>query len=180
MEYQKILVIYYSRSGNCRRVAEEISRRLNCDLQGIYTPTDYPLGFWGFQKALLHTAMNKSISIETGKRQFQDYDLVLVGSPMWFGRPAQPVRIFLKKYRDEIKSIGFFCTQDGDSGAEKVFKQMSRLSGHNPAVTFKVTSAEIRNETFRKKVAQFVELFKPIPKKVERRPPPPEAHVPMS
>lgn len=179
MTYQKILITYYSRSGHCRRVAEEISRKLNCDVQGIYTQTDYPLGFWGFQKALFDTAVNRNIAIDIGKRDLNDYDLVLVGSPIWFGRMAQPVRVFLKKYRGEIRNIGFFCTQDGNSGAEKVFHQMSQLSGKSPAVTFRVSSAEIRNETFRKKVAQFVELFKPIPQKKSEPLPPPESHAPM-
>ena len=179
MTYQKILVTYFSRSGNCRRVAEEIARQLNCDLQGVHSLTDYPLGFWGFQKALIDTAINRNISIQVGKKDLRDYDLVIVGSPIWFGRVAQPIKIFLEKYKDSFKNIAFFCTQDGSAGSDKLFKQMGNLSGKKPVVTLKITSQEIRNETFQKKVAQFVELFKPIPKKSTRRPST-EAHPPLS
>jgi hypothetical protein len=55
---------------------------------------------------------------------------------------------------------------------------MGALSGKSPAVTFRVSSAEVQNETFRKKVGQFVELFKPISQKVEPMHPP-ESHAPM-
>ena len=71
-----------------------------------------------------------------------EYDLVIVGTPVWAGTVSAPVRTYLEKYKGSFKKIVFFCTMGGNKGS-KTLAVMESLSDKKPEYTLALTDREI-------------------------------------
>ena len=121
-----ILCIYYSRTGKTRSVMAEIAKSLDAELVEITDGVDRS-GIIGACKSCLG-AVRKSTRFlehfETGK-DLKDYDLVIIGTPVWAGRCSSITREFLKKYGKDIKKAAYVITRaDEKRRQEQVFDQM--------------------------------------------------------
>lgn len=150
----KTLVVYYSRTGNTREVAQDIARELNCDLEEI-KDTQNRSGIIGWLKSAYQASRDKFTRIKDLEKNPADYDLVIIGTPVWAFKPAVPVSTFLKEYRDQLKNVAFFCTL-GSSGFESTMDTMSKLCGREPVQTMKITTDEIKEKTCDCKIDPFV------------------------
>lgn len=127
----KTLIVYYSRSGQTRLVAESLAKLSGADLEEINDPTDRA-GAKGYLKSGKEAFLKKLPPIEPIKKDLKDYDLVLVGTPVWAFTISSPVRAFLEKYKNDLNSWALFCTQGGEGrqktkeGAEKIISKPSR------------------------------------------------------
>lgn len=86
-------VVYFSRSGNSKRVAEQISTKLGFELIALDDQMNWN-GFIGYMKAGYYTIKNKPVPM-TLSSQLSDEAHLIVVSPLWAGGPAQVVRQFL-------------------------------------------------------------------------------------
>lgn len=170
---KKILVVYYSRTGNSKKVATEIARNLLCDVLEIKSSPTYPKGFWGYQRALIHAAFKRIPSIQIESSNITRYDLVIIGGPMWGSSLSSPVRGFLATYRGQLKDVAFFVTQGGNFAREKIKKQMSEICGKNPGAFLAVSDQDMRDGGYTKKVANFINQLdlKARQPELQRRPP---------
>lgn len=168
---KKVLVVYFSRTGNTKKVATEIARGLGCDLQEIKSSPEYKKGFWGYQKALFHAAFKRMPNIQIPSSNITKYDLVIVGGPVWGGSISAPVRGFLHAYRGQIKDIAFFFTQGGTFSREKIKKQMTEVCNKSPTAVMAISEQELREENFKKRVFLFLkELNLPTQTPQPKRP----------
>ena len=123
----KILVVYYSATGSTKAVAETIANTAGADLFEI-TPVDPYTS-----DDLNWTNDNSRVSVEhndESKRDVEltqvtpdnwdDYDTVFVGYPIWWGIAAWPVNNFVKGNDFSGKTVIPFCTSSssglGQSG----------------------------------------------------------------
>ncbi len=153
---KNILVIYYSRSGNTRKVAEEIAQKLHCDLEEIQPRVSYSKTFWGYQRALIHASFKKKPEIRMVQSLLEDYDLIIVGSPVWGSSLSAPIRSFFDRNKDELRNVAFFLTQGGEFGRKKVFSQMKELCHKTPLATLAVTERDVRSGKFKEQVLEFI------------------------
>ncbi|HOW50643.1 MAG TPA: flavodoxin [bacterium] len=149
----KILVVYFSRSGNTESVASLIASKLNADSEKLIEQgTDWE-GVWGYLKAGKAAWQETATSIEKLKKNPKDYDLVVIGTPIWAWNMTPAIRSFLTVYKDDLKKVAFFATEGG-SGHEKAFKNMETLTGKAPVATAAVLEKEVKKgDTMREKVA---------------------------
>ncbi len=111
---KKMLVAYFSHSGNTRTVAAEIARAVGADLFEIVPQKEYPTDY----NSLLDVAKRE---INAGQRPalknrvtgFDTYDIIFVGSPNWWSTVAPPVATFLTSYDFVGKTIVPFMTHGG-------------------------------------------------------------------
>lgn len=140
----KILIVYFSRSGNTESVAALIASKLNADSEKLSEQgTDWS-GVWGWIKAGRAAWKEESTSIEKLKKEPKDYDLVVIGTPVWAWNLTPAVRSFLTVYKDDLKKVAFFATEGG-SGHEKAFKNMETLAGKAPVATAFVLEKECKD-----------------------------------
>jgi hypothetical protein len=83
-----------------------------------------------------------------------DYDIVVLGTPVWAGNMSSPLRSYVAAHKAQMKRVAFFCTQGG-SGAEKVFRDLAQLCGQSPLATLAVNDRELNGRTY----AQHLERF---------------------
>jgi len=124
----KMLVAFYSRSGTTKRVAQEIVKALNADIDEVIDKKSRR-GILGFLIAGYDATRGKTTEIEFEKDP-SDYDLVIIGTPVWNGRVTPAIRTYLLQNREKIKSAVFFSTCAGRFG--KCLEQMEELWGKKP------------------------------------------------
>lgn len=151
----KTLVVYYSRSGNTRLVAQEISSAIDCDIEEIADTKNWS-GTMGFLRAGRDAAGHKLTVLEDIKNDPDDYDLIIIGTPIWGGNISVPVRTYIAGNSSRFNKVAFFCTAKG-SDFIKVFDDMENLSNLVPIATIGITEREIKNVSYRSQVAGFID-----------------------
>ena len=154
----KILVVYYSRTGTTKNVAEAISGRLNGCIEEIKDNKNregiinYMLSGW--EAARGKTPEIKEINNSPGK-----FDLVVIGTPVWAASMASPVRTYINKQKKNIKNYALFCTYKG-SGADKTFAKMKNELEKEPKATMDIIDKEINNDSYLNKITEFIKKVK--------------------
>lgn len=137
----KTLVAYYSMTGHTQRLANEVRNVTGAALEEIREPTPRH-GFSGMLRALFDGVARRTPPILGADHDPADYDLLVIGGPVWAGRMAAPVRTYAKRYGATARHVAFFCTEGG-RGAETAFADLERLCQHPPQATLVVDAAHL-------------------------------------
>jgi len=73
MAGSRILVVYYSRSGTTRKIAEALSEALTCDLEEIVEDTSRS-GLFGYMRSLVEARQKRPSMIVPAKREVSSYE----------------------------------------------------------------------------------------------------------
>ncbi|WP_232450506.1 flavodoxin family protein [Burkholderia ubonensis] len=92
MYADKILVVFYSRTGTTRRAGAALATMLHADVEEI-VETHSRIGPFGFLRSLVEAINRKPAEIAASKRDPSAYDLVVIGTPVWAGSVSSPVRL---------------------------------------------------------------------------------------
>lgn len=122
VENGKILVAYFSHSGNTKKIAEEIQDKTGADIFEIKTVNAYSDDYntvLDEAKAELNDKARPKLS-ETVEDMAQ-YQTVIIGYPIWWGDMPMAVYSFLDEYDLSGKTVLPFCTHGGSglSGTDK-------------------------------------------------------------
>ncbi|MFH1642358.1 MAG: flavodoxin [Nanoarchaeota archaeon] len=150
----KQLVVYYSRTGTTKTVAELISNKLKCDIVEVTDNINRkgPLGYIRCGKE----AMTKKLPKINGlKKDPASYEVVIIGTPIWGFSLSSPIRSFLTEYKDKLKKVSFFCTQGG-SGGKNAFSQMEKITEKKPIAAMILDTIEIKKEDYELKLDSFI------------------------
>ena len=112
----KVAVVFFSQSkvGNTRQIAAWISEATGGDLVEIERAEPYPEPYGETLKAAQSEISSGSLpAIRPLTVDLSDYDVVFVGSPVWYGTYAAPVGSFLKAADLSGKTVVPFCTHGG-------------------------------------------------------------------
>jgi flavodoxin len=122
----KVAVIYFSLEGNTKYVAEKIAKELDADIIQLIPVKEYPTGkvskfFWGGKSS----AFREIPKLESYQFIPDNYDLVILGTPIWAGTFVPPLRTFLRKVNLTGQKVALFACCSGGS-AEKCFMQLGK------------------------------------------------------
>ena len=148
------LIVYYSRTGLTEQVANVMSEKINCDLVEIEDNVDRS-GFTGFVKSGWQAFAEKKPEIEDIDYKIEDYDIVIIGTPIWTGNVSSPVRSFLVENREKFNKVAFFCTFGG-TGSSTTLDNMEVLAGNIPEATLSIRKRELDKGSYTAKIASFV------------------------
>ena len=110
----KILVVYFSHSGNTREIANQIHKSAGGDIFEIQAINPYPHDYDAIvQQARQELDSGYKPAVKTKMENIKSYDLVFIGYPIWWGTVPAPVRTFLSEYDFSGKTIVPFCTHEG-------------------------------------------------------------------
>ena len=123
----KTLVVYYSASGNTKDVAEKIAKITEADLfeiEPVEPYTDDDLDWTDDDSRVSREHDDESLRdvelVSTTVDNWDSYDTVYIGYPIWWGIAAWPVDNFVKENDFTGKTVIPFCTATtsgiGDSG----------------------------------------------------------------
>lgn len=134
----KVLIATYSQSGRTQAVADQLAGLIDGADQFKISVAEGT-----FSNDMYETDAIATKQIQNGEfpelvdavPNVDDYDLILVGSPVWRGAPATPVHTFLKAIQGFQGKVATFYTDAGSAGDyEKSFQDwagnLNVVSGH--------------------------------------------------
>ena len=131
----KVLVVYYSASGNTKRVAEDIAAAAGGDLfeivpTEVYTSDD--LNWTNADSRVSREHDDESLrDVElntTEVENWDEYDTVFIGYPIWWAIAAWPVNNFVKNNDFTGKTVIPFATS-ASSGMGQSGELLSEMAG---------------------------------------------------
>ncbi|HIS83664.1 NAD(P)H-dependent oxidoreductase [bacterium] len=124
---KKVLIAYYSHSGNTKAAAEKIQSVTGGDLFEIKPSKEYPKDYNTLVN-LAQTEKQKDVKPElTDNGNIEDYEIIFIGTPVWWYTMASPVKTFITKNNFGGKIIVPFCTHGG-GGASATYADMQKLA----------------------------------------------------
>ena len=149
---KKMLVAYFSASGNTRIVAKELANFLSADLYEIkptipYTKADLNWMDKSSRSTVEMKNKNSRPEIVKGDIDINSYDMVLVGFPIWWYTAPTIVNTFLESYDFSNKTIVSWATSGG-SGMSYSKKDLSKSVPNSEFFEGKVLNSKHALQTF--------------------------------
>jgi len=127
---KKSLVIYYSFEGNTRLMAENMAQSIDADLLPLVPEKE--MESKGFSKYLWggsQVMMKQKPALMPFQVNPLDYDLILIGTPVWAWTFSPPVATLFQKVNFTNKHIALFTCHGGQNG--KTFLHLKKeLAGN--------------------------------------------------
>ncbi|MGN0292587.1 MAG: flavodoxin [Lachnospiraceae bacterium] len=132
MEGAKVLVAYFSATNTTEGVAEHIANGLGADLYEItpedpYTDADLNYNDNNSRTTLEMNDPNARPAISGSVENMEQYDIVFLGYPIWWGEAPRIVSTFMESYDFSGKTIVPFCTS-ASSGIGSSASNLEKLT----------------------------------------------------
>ncbi len=149
-----VLVVYYSRDGTTKKIGDEIATQLKSDVEEL-RDTKNRSGISGWLSAGKDSTKKNLTTLEKTSRNPADYDVVLIGTPLWNKQMTPAVRTYLTQNKEAFKNVAFFCTHTYTD--DDPFEEMSTLCGKTPLATLILhRKKEIDAKNYADKLQDFV------------------------
>ncbi|MDO9316248.1 MAG: flavodoxin [Burkholderiaceae bacterium] len=132
----RVLVVFFANSGHTRYVASEIARRCGAEMEEILDARPHA-GACEALRYIRDSLIGATPPIEAALKDPADFDLVILGTPVWAWRVASPMRSYVRHNAQRFKQVAFFCTEGG-VGDQLVFTEFGHLCGRTPIATYQV------------------------------------------
>lgn len=154
----KALVVYYSRTGTTKKVGDAIAKALKCPVEELSDAKNRrgPIGYLRCGKDIITRRM---LNLKPLKKDPSKYDIVIIGTPVWFRLPSSLVRTYMLKNSGKFKKVAFFCTYMG-TGAKNCFSNMEALCGKKAVALFDIKAVDVYRGSYEHKVKAFVDELK--------------------
>jgi flavodoxin len=126
-EEAKVLVAYFSYTGNTRLVALQVQKQVGGDLFEITTTKPYPKKYDDCVAVAkkerddkVRPPLGAELKDKLKGKDIADYDVIFIGYPIWWGTLPQVMVTFVEKYDMKGKTIVPFCTHNGGKWAKSL------------------------------------------------------------
>lgn len=167
---KKVLVAYFSRTGenyavgnikkgNTHIIAEMIAGETSGKLFEIKTIKPYPEDYQACTKVSKQEKENKTRPAVQADIAVENYDVIFIGFPNWWGDMPMAVYTFIEKHDWIGKTVIPFCTHEGSglSGTDKSLKASCKGASILQGLAIKGTVAQNSQEQARKLVSAWLE-----------------------
>lgn len=122
----KKLVVFYSYTGHTKMIAENIQQKLNCDILEIKPVKPYSTDYQTVvDEEQNNSSVGKTPDIQKIDKNLNDYDEIIIGTPVWWYTIAPVIRTFLTQNDLSNKTIKPFATNAGWLG--HTFQEIQEL-----------------------------------------------------
>ena len=126
MKDNKQLVVYFSYTGNTRKIAQKVKEELQCDILELKPVKPYSTDYQTVVDEEQNNESTKKIpEIQDINIDLNNYDEIIIGTPVWWYTIAPVVRTFFKQNDLTKKTIIPFATNAGWLG--RTFKEIENL-----------------------------------------------------
>ena len=166
---QKTLVAFFSRAdenyavgyikkGNTHIVAEMIAAETEADMFHIETVNPYPENYNECIEVAKREKQSKARPEIKGDVRVEDYDVIFLGYPNWWGEMPMAVYTFIEKHNWQNKIVIPFCTHEGSglSGTERRIQSACEGATVMKGIAIRGYTAQNEQETTRKTVQTWI------------------------
>ncbi len=165
-ERKKVLVAYFSHSGNTREIAEEIHENVGGGIFEIKAAESYPHDYDAVVKrAKQELDPDYRAELKAKIENIESYDMIFIGYPNWCGTIPAPVGTFLWENDFSGKTIIPFCTHEG-SGFGRSISDISKLCPESALLDgISIRGRDVK--TARKEISEWLRTIKIGDKKID-------------
>ncbi|UCH37653.1 MAG: hypothetical protein JSV76_00255 [Candidatus Bathyarchaeota archaeon] len=153
----KHLVVYYSRTGTTKKVAQVICSQLQADCEELID-TKNRTGILGFLRAGREVGAKALTTLQEPQYNPQDYDVVILGTPVWRNSVSTPVRTYISQYKEQFKYVAFFSTQKSEK--RDVLKELRDLCDQIPLASQSIRENDVKQNSFLNELNSFIAAVK--------------------
>jgi multimeric flavodoxin WrbA len=155
---QKPLVVFYSRTGKTRIVANALVQHFSCDIEEIKSTEDRA-GILGAFTCVLDQLLDRDDYLLPYNKDLSAYNPVIIATPIWLGNLSSPIRTFIKQTGLKDKDVYLVLTFNGrlTEEKEKLVKESLATQGINPREIYKVITKEKAEEDLVKELNRQLE-----------------------
>jgi flavodoxin len=154
----KILLVFYSRTGRTKKIAEEINRSLNGDIEEIFDSKNRN-GFIGWLSSGRDAGTKSITKIRNVKKDPSKYDIIVIGSPTWNGTISTPIRTYITEFKEKLRNVALFSTGDGED-LDAINDMDSLIEGKSIAKMHLVRKDEVETGKYVEKLDSFISEIK--------------------
>lgn len=125
----RILIIYFSFSGNNRLLAEHLSKRIGCDICPIVEKKRRTI-----VTIILDMMFRREPKIKALDCAALNYDHIILVAPIWDSKLANPMKTLIKREKAVLSNYSFIslCGYERSGQKESITKELSALTGRSP------------------------------------------------
>ena len=172
MDNKKTLVVFFSRAGenyavgdikkgNTHIVAEMIAEETGATLFQIEPQKAYPEDYTKCTEVAKEEVESKARPAIKGDVAVEDYDIIFIGYPNWWGDAPMPVYTFIEKHNWQGKTVIPFCTHEGSGLGDTESKLRKACEGatFRKGLAVRGATAQKSQEQARKAVTGWLKNF---------------------
>jgi hypothetical protein len=155
MSTKRVLVVYYSLTGNTARVGLDLAARLGADIESV-RDKGHGMGFVGRLAAAFDAWRGAAATIEPLQHDPADYEITLIGTPVWVGAMTPAIRAYLQRTSRKLRNVAFFTTS-GNTDIGRILPSLESLAGRSSIACAGFNARELHDATsYQRKLATFV------------------------
>lgn len=161
----KTLVVYYSKAGHTKAIAERIAQEMGADIEEIHEVSRR-----GNVRSAFDAIFKRMPAIRAMSHSLSDFDLVIIGTPVWAQGPAPAIQVLLSSANLQGKVVALFCTMGGVGDKRTFAKMEGLLTGSRTIGRLSFDQQEMKSsETVAQRVTAWTtELRARVPEQPER------------
>ena len=129
----KTLIVYFSAEGTTAKMAKALAERMEADLFEIKPEKPYSAADLKWTNPLSRCNREKmgkkDVPVQGKIEDFEQYDLIILGFPIWYYAAPNVVNTFCKGYDWTGKKIGVFATSGGSEIGKTIEKLQPYVKG---------------------------------------------------
>lgn len=136
----RILIIYFSFSGNNRLLAEYLGRRIGCDVCPIVEKKRRTM-----LTIILDMMFRREPGVESLEYSTSNYEHIILVAPIWDAKVANPMKTLIKMKKSTLSGYSFIslCGYERSGQKESITKELSTLAGHPPKTVVELKISEL-------------------------------------
>ena len=150
--------MYYSRTGTTATIARALADQLDADVCQISCDR-YSGGLLRYLLAGYDSVRGNLPEIEMPEFAAEQYDLALIGTPVWTSHPALPIRTFLDRRPELPGRVAVFLTYGEHSPAQTCIDELAELLPVPIEAKLTVNSDQVSGDKFADAVCEFAGEF---------------------
>lgn len=160
----KTAIVFYSLEGNVRYVAEKISKELSADLIELIPVKAYPdKGMKKFIWGGSAVTFKKTPDLEPYTFNSEEYELVIIATPVWAGGFTPPLRTFFENNDLTGKKIAAVASSAGGDSRKCLEAIKVAAKTDSFVATLSIVDPKGQpSEAKEKQIAEFIETIKAL------------------
>jgi len=150
----KVLIAYYSRTGNNEKLANELQAKLECDVEKI-ADTVNRKGVWGWLEGGYQASRKKMSRIEPIKKDPGEYGLVIIAYPLWAGRMPPPTRTYISENKNKFNRVALVSVSGRGKGNGGAIPDFEAAVGKPPSTILLLSQLELRRGRYEERLQEF-------------------------
>ncbi|MFA9396935.1 MAG: flavodoxin family protein [Clostridiaceae bacterium] len=153
MTGNKVLVVYYSRTGTTKKVSEKLKESYGYTIEEIKDNKNRK-GVINYILSGKDSIKKTDTNIDEPKYNPEDYDLIIIGTPVWASNMTPAIRKYLDTYKDKINKFAVYTCEKGSGGVKAVLG-IESLLGKKGECALILNEKEVKDDSFSSKLSLF-------------------------